>query len=131
MQTKIVLLVLATLGWNSAFAAGLARKPSQSLSIESHAVYQEQQHIPVAIAVAPPLTSNNDTCMGSISVGASTVSIGLSVGGTWTDKNCMMLKNSRELWNMGFKGAAVARMCMDHDNHEALESTGIKCPQRR
>jgi len=62
MQTKIVLLVLAFLGWNSAFAAG-------------HAAYQEQQHIPVA--------------------------------------------------------TAVARMCMDRDNREALESTGIKCPQRR
>jgi hypothetical protein len=38
------------------------------------------------------------------------------------------LKNSRELWNMGMKAAALARMCMDGPNREALEITGFKCP---
>jgi hypothetical protein len=41
-----------------------------------------------------------------------------------------MLKNAREMWNMGFRGAALARLCMDDLNKEALESTGINCPLR-
>ncbi len=41
-----------------------------------------------------------------------------------------MLKNAREIWNMGFKGAALARLCMDDLNKEALEATGIQCPTR-
>lgn len=103
----------------------------QSMSIDSHAVYQAQERNPVSTSVAPPLTSSNDTCMGSTSVGASAVSFGFSAGSTWTDENCVMLKNAREIWNMGFKGAALARLCMDKLNKEALETTGIMCPPRR
>jgi hypothetical protein len=103
----------------------------QSLSMDNHAIYEAQARNPVSTAIAPALTSSNDTCMGSSSVGASAVSFGLSFGSTWTDNNCLMLKNSREMWNMGFKGAALARMCMDDLNREALEATGISCPTGR
>jgi hypothetical protein len=84
--------------------------------------------IPTATAIAPAIVSSNDTCMGSSSAGVSTVSIGISVGTTWRDENCVMLKNSRELWNMGLRNAAVARMCMDENNSLALEVTGVTCP---
>jgi len=77
----------------------------------------------------PPLVSSNDTCMGSASGSANIPGFGLSVGKTYTDANCVMLKNARELWNMGMKGAAMARMCMDAENREALEMTGFTCPQ--
>lgn len=100
----------------------------QSLSIDSHAVYHAQSRNPVSTAVSTPLTSSNDTCMGSTSIGGSAVSFGFSAGTTWTDENCVMLKNAREIWNMGFKGAALARLCMDKRNREAFELTGINCP---
>lgn len=77
----------------------------------------------------PPLTASNDTCMGSASASANGPGFGISVGSTWTDGNCVMLKNSRELWNMGMKAAALARMCMDDLNKEALELTDFECPQ--
>ncbi|RJF92142.1 hypothetical protein [Noviherbaspirillum saxi] len=102
----------------------------QSLSIDSHAVYEASRAV-ASTAFAPALTSSNDTCMGSISMGANAVSVGLSFGSTWTDNNCLMLKNAREMWNMGFKGAALARMCMDDLNRQALESTGINCSHGR
>ncbi|MEN3293740.1 MAG: hypothetical protein V7642_2993 [Burkholderiales bacterium] len=103
----------------------------QSLSIDSHATYEAQSRNPVATAAAPAIVSSNDTCMGSTSIAASAVSFGFSTGTTWTDDNCVMLKNSREMWNMGFKGAALARLCMDQLNKEAFEATGINCPPRR
>lgn len=77
----------------------------------------------------PPLVSSNDTCMGSVSGAVNVAGFGGSFGTTYKDENCVMLKNSRELWNMGMRGAALARMCMDADNREALEITGFKCPQ--
>lgn len=83
---------------------------------------------PVATASGPALTTSNDTCMGSASGGISTVSVGVSVGTTWTDENCVMLKNSREMWNMGMRQAAVNRMCMDEQNRESMEISGIECP---
>jgi hypothetical protein len=104
---------------------------SQGQSIDSHAVYQAQARNPVSTAVAPPIISSNDTCMGSTSIAGAAVSFGFSAGTTWTDANCVMLKNSREMWNMGFKGSALARLCMDQLNKEAFEATGINCPPRR
>lgn len=79
----------------------------------------------------PALTSSNDTCMGSTSGGVAVAGFGFSLGSTWSDKNCLMLKNSREMWNMGFKAAAMARMCMDDLNKEALELTGFVCPTKK
>lgn len=89
----------------------------------------EATKMPAAQAATPVLVSSNDTCMGSTSAGVATVQVGVSFGTTWTDDNCIMLKNSREMFNMGLHAAAVARMCMDKKNLEALELTGYTCPQ--
>lgn len=77
----------------------------------------------------PALTSSNDTCMGSTSGSLNIAGLGIGGGTSWVDGNCKMLKNSRELWNMGMKGAALALMCTDAANREALELTGFECPQ--
>jgi len=79
----------------------------------------------------PPLTSSNDTCMGSASGSVNVPGLGIGLGKTYTDTNCVRLKNSRELWNMGFKAAAVALLCKDDENRDALESTGFECPQTK
>lgn len=76
----------------------------------------------------PALTSTGDTCMGSTSGGVSGLGFGISLGSTWTDSNCKLLKNAREMWNMGLHKAAFAMMCKDPDNRDALESSGLKCP---
>lgn len=77
----------------------------------------------------PALTTSNDTCMGSSTGSVNGPGFGLSIGGTWSDANCKLLKNSRELWNMGMKAAAMALMCTDPENRNALEITGYECPQ--
>lgn len=77
----------------------------------------------------PALSTSNDTCMGSSSGSVNGPGFGVSVGSTWSDTNCKLLKNSRELWNMGMKAAAMALMCTDAANREALEMTGFECPQ--
>lgn len=79
----------------------------------------------------PPLVSSNDTCMGSSSGSLNVAGFGVGAGTTWTDTNCKMLKNSRELWNMGMKAAALALMCTDPANREALELTDFECPQTK
>jgi hypothetical protein len=76
----------------------------------------------------PALVSSNDTCMGSASGALSGPGFGLALGKTYTDDNCVMLKNSRELWNMGMKAASLALMCNDAANKAALEVTGYTCP---
>ena len=76
----------------------------------------------------PNLTSSGDTCMGSSSGSANGPGFGISVGSTWTDSNCRMLKNSRELFNQGMRAASMALLCNDPDIKQALEDTGFKCP---
>lgn len=75
------------------------------------------------------LTTSNDTCMGSSGIGGQGMSFGFSVGTTWTDSNCIMLKNSRELKAQGHNKAAKARLCMDDDNAMAFELAGDPCPR--
>jgi hypothetical protein len=77
----------------------------------------------------PALTTSNDTCMGSTSGSLNIAGLGIGGGSSWVDGNCKMLKNSRELWNMGMKAASLALMCNDADNKAALEITGFVCPQ--
>ena len=77
----------------------------------------------------PALATSNDTCMGSSSGSVNGPGFGVSIGSTWSDTNCKLLKNSRELWNMGMKAAAMALMCTDVANRDALEITGFECPQ--
>ena len=77
----------------------------------------------------PPLTTSNDTCMGSTSGGVNGPGFGVSIGSTWSDTNCKMLKNSREMWNMGMKAASLALLCTDPSNKAAIELTGTVCPQ--
>lgn len=88
------------------------------------------QRAPVNTAFAAPLTTGEDTCMGSSSLGAQAVTFGLSVGTTWRDRNCQRLKNSRQLVALGYHSAATALMCLDRDVREAMDEAGTPCPSR-
>jgi hypothetical protein len=80
-------------------------------------------------AYGPALTSGSDTCMGSTSVGGSGVGFGFSVGSTWTDENCVMLKNARLLYGMGQDKVAFALMCQDEDVRAAAAAAKVNmCP---
>ena len=57
---------------------------------------------------AAPLTSSNDTCMGSFSAGVAVPGFGVTGGSTYSDEHCRRIKMSRELWNKGMKAASLA-----------------------
>ncbi len=76
---------------------------------------------------APNLTTSNDTCMGSAGGALSIAGFGGSIGSTYTDSNCIMLKNGRELWNQGMRAASMALECSNAHNRDALRKTGFSC----
>jgi len=146
MKFKQALPILAVAISATAFAAGDKSAPISNeeavnnpiiIAALSPSAGNTNNSISYGDSKASPLntsrkTDSSDTCMGSSSTGVQLPIVGgLQFGSSWTDKNCMMIKNARELWNMGFKTAALARMCMDDRNREALESTGTPCPTRR
>lgn len=67
--------------------------------------------IPVATAYAPALTTSNDTCMGSTSMGGQGLLLGISFGTTWTDDDCITRKDARFVHNAGHRTVALSLMC--------------------
>lgn len=82
---------------------------------------------PVHTAYSAPLVAGSDTCMGSTTMGAQSSVFGISFGSTWTDKNCVRLKNSRELVELGHKDAAVQLLCTDKEVKAAMRAAGTPC----
>ena len=114
-------------GNTQAITIQAANVPGETTSNVNYSGTQTVRNVPSVNG--PPLTTSNDTCMGSTSGSVNIAGFGIGGGTTWTDDNCKMLKNSRELWNMGMKAAALALMCNDDLNSDALNMTGYKCPQ--
>lgn len=84
---------------------------------------------PVSTARAPALTSSNDTCMGSTSVGAQGLLIGLSFGTTWTDNDCITRKDARFIHNTGHRTVALSLMCGKESVRAAVARAGT--PEQR
>lgn len=66
--------------------------------------------------VAPGLTAAGlETCLGSASGTVSAVGFGIGGGSTYKDEDCTARLDSRTLYAMGLKAAAVARLCQRPD----------------
>jgi len=84
---------------------------------------------PPASAIAPALQSGgNDTCTIAATGAVQTQILGISGGTHIRDMNCERIKNSKQLYNMGMKVAAVALMCQDPKVFEAMMMAGTPCP---
>ena len=75
----------------------------------------------VPTAIAPGLAAAGlETCLGSVSGGGSFVGTGFSFGSTIPDPGCAARLDSRTLWAMGLKGAAVARLCLTPEIYRSM-----------
>ena len=84
---------------------------------------------PPPTAIAPTVQmGGNDTCTVTYSAAVQTQILGASGGGHVRDLNCERLKNSKTLYSMGMKVAAVSLMCQDPSVYRAMEMAGTPCP---
>ena len=84
---------------------------------------------PPASAVSPTInTSNSDLCTFGVAGAVQTQILGISTGTQITDENCERLKNSKTLYDMGMKVAAVSLMCQDERVFKAMMNAGTPCP---
>jgi hypothetical protein len=72
--------------------------------------------------------SNSDLCTISSSGAMGTQVLSLSVGATYTEKNCLLLKKARMLYASGMKVASVSLLCSDPEIWEAMMMAGSPCP---
>lgn len=84
---------------------------------------------PVMTAISPSLmSSGNDTCLKSKSIGFQMDVLGLSGGGYKQDEECNRRKDAKVLKDLGMTVASVARMCQNLENWKAMFSAGTPCP---
>ena len=83
---------------------------------------------PTASAAGIP-QSGLDSCYSAVSAGFQSFSFGFSGGKHIVDKNCEVIKLSRELNNLGMKVASIAILCNHSpDVFYAMEISGSPCP---
>ena len=84
---------------------------------------------PPPSAIAPAFGgSNSDLCTISSSGSVQTQILGISMGATYTEENCLRLKKAQKLYMFGMKVAAVSVMCQDPDVWSAMMNAGTPCP---
>jgi hypothetical protein len=70
---------------------------------------------------APGLGSAGiETCLGSISAGASGIGFGATLATTLKDPDCSARLDARTLWSFGLKKAAVARLCLTKEIAQSM-----------
>ena len=85
--------------------------------------------IPVGSAITPGYMSNGlDTCLKGSGGSLQTVGVGFSSGSYSTDEDCVRLKESKLLSDLGMKVAAVSRLCSSIDVFKAMLLAGSPCP---
>ena len=84
---------------------------------------------PPPSAISPQFGgSNSDLCTISSSGAVQTQILGISLGATYTEENCIRLKKAQKLYMFGMKVAAVSVMCQDPDVWSAMMDAGTPCP---
>lgn len=85
---------------------------------------------PPPSAISPQFSggSNSDLCTIGVAGAVQTQILGISAGTTFTEENCIRLKNAKTLYDMGMKVAAVSVMCQDPKVFQAMMHAGTPCP---
>ena len=87
---------------------------------------------PPPSAISPQFSagSNSDLCTVGVAGAVQTQILGISAGTTFTEENCVRLKNAKTLYDMGMKVAAVSVMCQDEKVFDAMMNAGTPCPYK-
>jgi len=72
-------------------------------------------------------TASTDSCLGSVSFGASGPGGGISFGTTTEDRPCNARKNALLLNALGQKKAALQALCTDQSMYATLAAVGFRC----
>ena len=129
MFKKLPVLVLFVMFTQFAIAEPIVTDSTSRSTTESTSNSTTTVKSPPPTAVAPAITViNSDVCAVAASGAVQTQILGISMGGTMTDKNCERLKLARGIYDMGMKVAAVAIMCQDERVFTAMLNAGTPCP---
>ena len=134
MWARITTLVLLTV-FNSTVLAQedtdvirTDSKNDSTITTQGQMTTTIKQPPPSAIAPQIGSNSNSDLCTIGVAGAVQTQILGISAGTTFTEDNCVRLKNAKTLYDMGMKVAAVSVMCQDTKVFDAMMHAGTPCP---
>jgi hypothetical protein len=129
MIKKIATAVLFIMASFITLAQPIVTDSTSRSTTDSNSTSTTTVKSPPPTAVAPAITViNSDVCAVGSSAAVQTQILGISMGGTMTDKNCERLKLARGIYDMGMKVAAVSIMCQDERVFTAMMNAGTPCP---
>tara|TARA_R110002074_G_scaffold77236_2_gene175267 strand:+ start:25549 stop:26109 length:561 start_codon:yes stop_codon:yes gene_type:complete len=98
-------------------------------TIDSNITSTTKLTSPPPSAITPQINvSNSDLCTVGIAGAVQTQILGISMGTVYTEENCIRLKLSKQLYNLGMRVAAVSALCADRSVFMAMKNSGTPCP---
>ena len=124
----VLVSVLLTIG--IAHAEPIVTESTTDSTITTNGSMETIVKSPPPSAISPQLgaNSNSDLCTIGVAGAVQTQILGISAGTTFTEDNCLRLKNAKTLYDMGMKVAAVSVMCQDDNVFDAMMMAGTPCP---
>jgi len=128
---KLAWLTLLPLLVSAAYAADpIVTESTSESTVTTNGSMTTTVKSPPPSAISPQFSSgsNSDLCTVGASGAVQTQILGISVGSTFTEENCIRLKNAKTLYDMGMKVAAISVMCQDKKVFDAMMHAGTPCP---
>jgi len=124
----ITFLILATL--NPVMAETIVTESTTNSTVTTNGSMETTVKSPPPSAISPQFSAgnNSDLCTIGVAGAVQTQILGISAGTTFTEENCIRLKNAKTLYDMGMKVAAVSVMCQDTAVFDAMMMAGTPCP---
>ena len=125
-----VLLALSMFSFNVMAADPIVTDSTATSTVTTQGSMETTVKSPPPSAISPQLgsNSNSDLCTIGVAGAVQTQILGISAGMTYTEENCIRLKNAKTLYDMGMKVAAVSTMCQDEKVFDAMMMAGTPCP---
>ena len=133
LLNNVIAVFIAVFFWILFVSPVIAADPivtDSTSTVTTNGTQTTKVESPPPSAIAPQFGSgsSSDLCTISSSGSVQTQILGLSVGTTYTEENCLRLKKAQKLYNFGMKVAAVSVLCQDPDIWSGMMQAGTPCP---
>ena len=127
---RLFIMLVAVLASSIASAEPIITESTTDSNITTNGNMTTTVKSPPPSAISPQFSAgtNSDLCTIGVAGAVQTQILGISAGMTFTEENCVRLKNAKTLYDMGMKVAAVSTMCQDEKVFDAMMMAGTPCP---
>lgn len=129
MVRQILMAAALAMAATMSYAEPIVTESTTDSTVTTNGQMTTTINQPPPSAISPQINnSNSDLCTIGVAGAVQTQILGISAGTTFTEENCLRLKNAKTMYDMGMKVAAVSIMCQDKKVFDAMMHAGTPCP---